>query len=115
MKYISLEKVENIIQLADKAYPDTTASIIVHGTDLTLETIEDTCPKEKLLCDTIEALGKYEFAEFCALRSIGKGDEVDLFEQLVAENIDQRDPVLPLDLTGPPLAKYLRLGVSKLT
>jgi hypothetical protein len=115
MKYISLEKVTNIIQLADKAYPETIESQILDGSSLTLETILVTCPKEQLLCNAITALDKVEFAEFSALLSVGQGDEVDLFDKLVAENIIKKNPVSAEDLTKTSLAKYLRAGLSKLS
>jgi hypothetical protein len=115
MKYISLEKVRNIIQFADQAYPETIESQIVDGPNATLETIQVTCPKEQLLYNAITALDKDEFAEFCALFSVGQGVEADLFDELVAENIVKNNPVLADELTKGSLAMYLRSGLSKLS
>jgi len=119
MNTLRIDRVRNIIRLANKCYPPNNEVKITNLSDVPLDEILRSKPEEVALGDEISSLGRDEIIELAALMWLGRGAGGEIpndWDNLISHAEEMYDDSTASYITEKvPLAEYLTNGLRKLT
>ena len=116
MKILSIDKVKSIIRLANECYPPSNEFKVTNLSDVGLDEILRSNPKEIMLEDEISSLSRDEIIELAALMWLGREVETSKdWDDLISDATEiYNDSIVGYIAEKVPLAEYLTNGLLKL-